>query len=113
MVLFNNKEIDALQTENDKLKDKIALLEVRLSAKDKAIIEMCSQIDELETLNEEYTATIDKLEIAASNKISFHEVEKIRQEYLSKISALEEQLSALRIRPRNERGAGRIRAIWL
>ena len=107
MAFFNNKEFESLQAENNKFKDRIALLEVRLSAKDKAIIEMRSQIDELETLNEEYTATIDKLEIAASNKISFHEVEKIRREYLSKISALEEQRSALRIRPHNERGAGR------
>ena len=107
MALFNNKEIDALQTENDKLKDKIALLEVRLATKDKAVMEMRLQIDELETRNEEYTATIDKLEIAASNKISFHEIEKIRREYLSKISALEQQIAALRIRPHNERGAGR------
>jgi len=107
MAFFNNKEFEALQAENDKLKDRIALLEVRLSAKDKAIIEMRSQIDELEIQNEEYIAAIDKLEIAASDKISFHEVEKIRREYLSKISALEEQRSALRIRPHNERGAGR------
>lgn len=109
MALFNNKELDAFQAENNQLKDKIATLEVRLSAKDKAIVEMRSQIDEMTTQNEEYAATIDKLKIAASNKISFHEVEKIRQEYLSKISALESRLSATQIRPYNERGAGRKR----
>lgn len=109
MAFFNNKEFEALQAENEKLKDKIALLEVRLSAKNKAIVEMRSQIDEMKTQNEEYTAAIDKLKIAASNKISFHEVEKIRQEYLSKISALENRLSATQIRPHNERNAGRKR----
>jgi len=82
MAFFNNKEFESLQAENDKFKDRIALLEVRLSAKGKAIIEMRSQIDELETQNGEYIATIDKLEIAASDKISFHEVEKIRRHRL-------------------------------
>ena len=103
MAFFNNKEFEALQAENDKLKDRIALLEVRLSTEDKAIIGMRSQIEDMKIQNEEYEATIDKLEIAASNKSSFHEVEKIRQEYLSKIGALEQQIAAMKTRPHNER----------
>jgi len=89
MPIFNNKEIEALQAENTALKDKITTFEVRLSARDKKISE-CDKT--IERLNGE----IEKYQAKLSATFSSHEVNK-----------LQEEIAALKKRPRNERGAGR------
>lgn len=109
MGLFNNKELEALQTENDRLRDKITTLEVRLSAKDKAIADMRDEIVNLESQADEYRSVIEKYKTSAANFIPFHEVEKIKRELYGEIQALKSELARPQICTHNERGAGRKR----
>jgi chromosome segregation ATPase len=100
MALFNNKELESLQAENTELKDKIATLEVRLSARDKTLSEHRQTIDRL-------TAEAEKHKIELSNSFPSHRVEKVKRYYEGIISKLEDEVAALQSRPHNERGAGR------
>jgi predicted nucleic acid-binding Zn-ribbon protein len=100
MALFNNKELEALQTENTELKDKIATLEVRLSTREKALSEHKQTIDKL-------TAEAEKYKAELSNSFPSHRVEKVKQYYEDIISKLEDEVAVLQARPHNERGAGR------
>jgi predicted nucleic acid-binding Zn-ribbon protein len=47
MAFINNKELDALKTENAELKEKIQTFEVRLSVKDKALSEHQSKLNDI------------------------------------------------------------------
>ena len=100
MALFNNKEIETVQTENAELKNKILTLEVRLSAKNKILSENKIELEKL-------TAELEKCKTELSNSFPSHRVEKVRQYYDDYISKLEKQVTILQTRPHNERGAGR------
>jgi cell division septum initiation protein DivIVA len=62
MALFNNKEMESLQAENTELKNKITTLEVRLSAKEKALSECKQTIDRL-------TAEVEECRTELSNSL--------------------------------------------
>ena len=109
MALFNNKEHEALQAENAMLKEKIISFETRLSVKDKNLSECRATIDELEERIERLNAEIEKNKSKPSDTYSSNQVKRICQEYNDYISQLEEDISTLKIRPHNERGAGRKR----
>jgi len=100
MAIFNRKEFEILQAENTALKDKIATLEVRLSARNTALSEYKNKVEELEELIEDYQHKL-------SNSYSSHKVKQVRQGYEEHISALEKEIDTLQNRPHNERGAGR------
>ena len=100
MALFNKKEFESLQAENAELKDKIILLEARLSARDKKLSE-CN--DTIEQLN----AEIKKYKVQLTDTFSSHQVKNLQQQFNKYISELENEIAALKNRPHNERGAGR------
>jgi len=67
---------------------------------------------ELERLQHENNALHDKitsLEARLANSFPSHKVKEVCQEFNNYIDTLESELSALKNRPRNERGAGRKR----
>ena len=107
MALFSNKELEALQSENRSLKDKVATFETRLSAKDKALSEYKTHVGELEGKIERLKSEIEKNKTELSKSFSSHKVEKLREYYEKYIDELEEQLAAPQTRIHNERGAGR------
>ena len=107
MALFSKKEIEALQCENDSLKEKIISLETRLSAKDKLILEYKTMIDEFEQQTERLNSEVKKYKCTAADTFSSHQVKKLHQQYNDYISELEEKIYSSQTHPHNERGAGR------
>ena len=74
MVLFNNKEHEALQAVNAMLKEKIISFEIRLSVKDKNLFECKTTIDELEERIERLNTEIEKTKSKPSDTYSSNQV---------------------------------------
>jgi chromosome segregation ATPase len=100
MALFNKKEVEALQAENAKLNDKIILLEARLSARDTALREYRDMVEKL-------TAEVEGYKTKMTKNYASRQIKNLQQHYDHSIDKLQEEIVALKIRPHNERGAGR------
>jgi chromosome segregation ATPase len=100
MALFNKKEAEALQAENAKLNDKIILLEARLSARDTALREYRDMVEKL-------TAEIEGYKTKMTKNYASRQIKNLQQQYDHSIDKLQGEIASLKIRPHNERGAGR------
>lgn len=108
MALWNNKQdFEFLQSENEQLQEKASSLEIRLSVKEKGLKEKQKRIAKLEQKVNDLTTKLEKYKPTTSPNLFFHDMENLRQQHAIEIAKLEQKISALQIRPHNERGAGR------
>lgn len=108
MALWNNKQdFESLQTENEQLQEKLSSLEIRLSVKEKGLAEKQKRIAELEQQVGDLETSLEKHKPTTSPNLFSHEIESLRQQHSLEIAKLEQKITALQIRPHNERGAGR------
>ena len=100
MALFNKKELEILQAENTALKAENHSLITQLNVKSITLIEANHIIEKL-------SAEVERFKSKRSKNLSSHQVENTHQNYINKIAELEKEIETLKIRPHNERGAGR------
>ena len=105
MALFSKKEFEILQAKNEVLESRIAVLEFNISLNDKLLSEREAKIRELE--NKIELLNIEIKEHENRQDFSSHHVKKFHEDYDKEIDKLEKEISTLKTRPHNERGAGR------
>lgn len=106
-LIVNKKEFENLETENFALKEKITILETRLSVKDKALTEYRLKIEALQTEIDVLEVELEKRSRDNLEQSFLHQLGELKAKHSTETATLHQKICDLQIHPHNERGAGR------